>query len=234
MRNGSAGLWVLLFVLVSASGCGEGPHLRLGSLLGIQIDQQQQPSPAWSALDRVGLVVHADETGLEAAPPISQAFLGTLSRRAEKFLTQHCRVSSVVPIAFPSSTHQAQIRQELISRGLEHEISHILLALFSSQEHSGPVTLGEERMMTQMRGISIENTALAEVALLRLSDYVVTFREAGWATETLEILDAPIGSGQPTFDQSLEILRAQAAQQALDRSLNGFGQWCAGLPEKIS
>jgi hypothetical protein len=30
----------------------------------------------------------------------------------------------------------------------------------------------------------------------------------------------------------LEILRAQAGQQALDRSLRDPGQWCDGIPEK--
>ena len=86
--------------------------------------------------------------------------------------------------------------------------------------------------MTQMSGTTFENMALAEVVLLDLADYAVTFALPGSATETLEILDAPIGDGQPSREQSLEILRAQAGQQALDRSLNFFGQWCEGIPEK--
>ena len=130
---------------------------------------------------------------------------------------------------FPSSTQQPQIRQELIANGLEKGFSHLLLVVLSSRELSGPVTLGEERMMTQMSGTVIENTALAEVALLRLADYVMTFVIASSATETLELLDAPIGKGQPTPEQSLEILRAQAGQQALDRSLSVLGQWCKDI-----
>ena len=220
-------------MLLCLVGCGEGPHPRLSALFGTQLSYHQQPDPVWPQLQRIGLVVHSDATGVGAAPSISQTFLETLNRRTEKFLTQRCQVSSVVPITFPSSTQYVQIRQELMSHGQEHEISHLLLVIFSSQERLGPVTLGEERMMTQMRGtIDRKSTPLAEVVLLRLADYAVTFDRTESATETVEILDAPIGEGQPSREQSLEILRAQAGQQALDRSLNVLGQWCEGIPEK--
>ena len=81
-------------------------------------------------------------------------------------------------------------------------------------------------MMTQMSGSAVDNIAIAEVALLRLADYGVTFVLQGSATETLELLDAPIGEGQPTREQSLDILRAQAGQQALDQALNVIGKEC--------
>ena len=225
-----ARLWVVLFLLLLFGGCGEGLHPRLDSLMGTQISQQR-PHPLWPPLQRIGLVVHSDTTGPGAAPSISQPFVETLSRRTEEFLNRRCRISSVVPITFPSSTQHAQIRQELIARGQEHGLSHLLLVVLSSRESSGLVTLGEERMMTQMRGISVQNMALAEVAVLGLADYVVILDLPGSATETLELLDAPIGKDQPTPEQSLEILRAQAGQQALDRSLYVLGQWCEGIPE---
>ncbi len=232
MGIGFARLWVFLFPLLFFVGCGEGPHPRLSTIFGAQASQQLQPDPGWPQLERVGLVVHSDTTGPGAAPSISQPFLETLGRRSEEFLVQRCVVSSVVPITFPSSTPHAQIRRELIARGKEHGLSHLLLVVLSSRESSGPVTLGEERMMTQMRGTAVENTALSEVALLRLADYVVIFDLPGLATETLELLDAPIGNDQPTRKESLDILRAQAAQQALDRSLHVLGQRCEGLPER--
>ena len=222
-------LWVfpvLVFVLV---GCGDGPHPRLGSLMGTQ--EYQQPHPLWPQLQRIGLVVHSDTTGPGAAPSISLPFLETLSRRTEEFLTRRCGLSSVVPIEFPSLTGQGQIREEFISRGQELGISHLLLVVLSGREYSGPVTLGEERMMTQMSGTVVENTALAEVALLRLADYAVPLHLSGSATDALELLDVPIGKGQTTREQSLEILRAQAGQQALDRSLHDLGQWCDRIPE---
>ena len=227
-----AKLWVFLFLLLLVGGCVEGPQPRLGVLFGSQITQHQLPDPVWPQLQRMGLVVHSDTTGPGAAPAISPAFLETLSRRTEKLLKQRCGVSSVVPIAFPSSPEPLQLQQELIARGREDGISHVLLVIFSSREHSGPVTLGEDRMMTQMSGTTFENLALAEVGLLDLADYAVTFDVPGSATETLEILDAPIGDNLLSREQSLEILRAQAGQQALDRSLNRLGQWCKGIPEK--
>ena len=225
-------LWLVICVILV--GCVEGPHPRLSALFGTQIYQHQQPDPVWPQLQQIGLVVHSDTTGPGAAPAISPAFLETLRRRTEEFLTKRCMISSVVPIAFPSSTQPAQLQQELIARGQEHGISHLLLVILSSREYAGPVTLGEDRMMTQMSGTTFENMALAEVALLDLADYAVTFDLPGSATETLEILDAPIGEGLPSRAESLDILRAQAGQQALDRSLNILEKRCHGLKEKTA
>lgn len=223
-------LWFFLCVILV--GCVEGPQPRLNALFGTQIYQHKQSDPVWPQPQRIGLVVHSDTSGPGAAPAISPAFLETLSRRTEEFLTQQCGVSFVAPIAFPSSTQHAQIQQELISSGQEHGISHLLLVILSSREYSGPVTLGEDRMMTQMSGTTFESMALAEVVLLDLADYAVTFDLPGSATETLEILDAPIGKGLPSRDESLDILRAQAGQQALDHSLNILGKRCHGVREK--
>ena len=232
MRTNLVRLWFFLCVILV--GCVEGPQPRLNALFGTQIYQHQQPDPVWPQPQRIGLVVHSDTSGPGAAPAISPAFLETLSRRTEEFLTQQCRVSFVARVAFPSSTQHAQIQQELISSGQEHGISHLLLVILSSQEYSGPVTLGEDRMMTQMSGTTFENMALAEVALLGLADYAVTFDLQGSATETLEVLDAPIGEGRLSRAESLDILRAQAGQQALDRSLNILGKGCHGVREKTA
>ncbi|MEX0829217.1 MAG: hypothetical protein WD032_03160 [Nitrospirales bacterium] len=223
--------WVILALSFFLVGCGDGPHSRLGPLLGVQIEDHVA-DPLWPEPRRIGLVLHSDATGPDAAPSISQPFLETLGRRTEAFLIRRCGIATVEPIEFPSQTGQEQIREEFISRGQKMGISHLLLVVLSSREYSGPVTLGEERMMTQMSGAVVENTAFAEVALLRLADYVATFNLPGSATEDLELLDVPIGKGQPTRHQSLEILRAQAGQQALDRSLHNLGRWCEGIPEK--
>ncbi len=186
----------------------------------------------WPALERVGLVVHSDSTGPGAAPSISQTYLETLSRRAEEFVLQHCGVSSVIPVTLLPSTEPGLRRNELSRHGKQHGLSHTLVLLFSSQETSAPVTLGEETMMTQMSGKVVENRALAEVALLRLDDFELLFNLLSSATETLELLDAPIGENQPTPAESMDILRAQAGQQALDRSLFSLGQRCEGSATK--
>jgi len=232
MRTNLVSLWFFLCVILV--GCVEGPKPRLNALFGTQIYQHQQPDPVWPQLQQIGLVVHSDTTGPGAAPAISPAFLETLRRRTEEFLTQQCGVSSVVPITLPSSIQPAPLQQVLISRGQEHGISHLLLVILSSREYSGPVTLGEDRMMTQMSGTTFENMALAEVVLLELADYAVTFDLPGAATETLEILDVPIGKALPSRAESLDILRAQAGQQALDHSLNILGKRCHGVWEKTA
>ena len=219
---------IIVSLALISVGCSVNPQPRLNDLLGNLVSQ----SSGWPSLERVGLVVHSDSAGPEASLPITQHFLETLGRRSEEFLVQRCKVSSVVPIAFPSSTLHPQIRRELIAKGKEHGLSHLLVVLLSGRESSGPVTLGEERMMTQMSGTSVESIALSEVVLLRLADYVLIFNLQGLATETLELLDAPIGKDQPTRKESLDILRAQAAQQALDRSLHGLGQRCEGILKK--
>ena len=86
----------------------------------------------------------------------------------------------------------------------------------------------------QISGTTFENMALAEVVLLDLADYAVTFDLAGAATETLEVLDVPIGEGRTSRAESLDILRAQAGQQALDRSLNILRKRCHGVREKTA
>ncbi len=223
----SAGTFLLLLV-----GCGDGPHSRLNALLDAQIYRELQVHSTWPKIERIGLMVHSDATGPGAAQPISSEFLGILSRRTEQFLLQRCQVASVISLPFPSLAQRVEIQQALASRGEEHRLSHMLLVLLSSREQTGPVTLGQERMMTQMSGTMVENTALAEVIVLRLSDFQGLIVLPASSTETLEFLDAPLGEGGPSLEESFEILRAQAAQQALDRSLHVFGQWCKGIPEE--
>ncbi len=223
----SAGTFLLLLF-----GCADGPHPRLNALLGDQTYRELQLHSTWPPIERIGLIVHSDATGPGAAQPISSEFLEILSRRTEQFLLQRCQVASVISFPFPSLDQPAEIQQALASRSEEHRLSHILLVILSSRERTGPVTLGEERMMTQMSGTMVENTALAEVIVLRVSEYQGLITLPASATETLEMLDAPLGEGGPTREESLDILRAQAAQQALDRSLYVLGQWCEGIPEK--
>ena len=227
---------VVLGALMFLGGCGDGPHPRLQTLLGKDaFSTQKTNKPEWSHLERVGLLVHSDTTGPKSAPAISTQYLETLGRRTEQMLKQQCNVDSVVSVDFVPSQEDERKEagtQVFLVPGKELGLSHVLLVVFSSTERGGPTVLGEERMMTQMSGTSIENTALAEVGLFRLADTQLLIEIPAGAQETLELLDAPIGEGQPSRDESIDILRAQAAQQALDKSLRVFGQWCQGVPEK--
>lgn len=230
MRFHVVGLFIVLSLAMLLGGCGAGPNPRLGVLLGAQ-ESQSRPSPSmWPLADRVGLVIHSDMTGPGASPSIPQNFLETLRHRTEEFLMQRCSVSSVVPIPFPSSSEPSQVQQELLAQGQKQGVSYLVLVVLSSREAGGPVTLGEERMMTQMSGTAVENRALAEVAVLRLQDFVMINSVGGTATETLELLDAPIGENQLSRKESLDILRAQSGQQALDHALRLLEKGCTGIP----
>ncbi len=227
-------LLLIFVVLLLPVGCGELPKPRLHTLLGVDFPQTPKTDPpVWPHPERIGLVVHSDATMAGSAPAISAEYLETLSRRTEQKITESCGVGSIESLDFTSSARSGhQPRGDLKVTAQKLGVTHVILVVFSSTEQGGPTVLGEERMMTQMSGTSIENTALAEVGLFRFADERLLIDIPAVAQETLELLDAPIGQGQPSRDESIDILRAQAAQQALDKSLNLFGQWCQGIPEK--
>ena len=80
--------------------------------------------------------------------------------------------------------------------------------------------------MTQMSGTVIEHTALAEVGVFRVKDRKMVYSVSGSGTESLEQLDAPIGSQQPSPSEARDILRARSGQEALDRALEQVAQAC--------
>ena len=227
-------LLVVFGLLLLPVGCGEVPKPLLHALLGVDFPQSPKAdSPGWPHPKRIGLLVHSDTTQPGSAPAISTKYLKTLGRRTEKALVEQCGVEAIESVEFNlSADSRDQMLGEFRVQGQEQKFSHVILVVFSSTEQGGPTVLGEERMMTQMSGTSIENTALAEVGLFRIADERLLIDIPAGAQETLELLDAPIGEGQPSREESIDILRAQAAQQALDKSLNKFGQWCQGIPEK--
>lgn len=81
-------------------------------------------------------------------------------------------------------------------------------------------------MMNQMGGMVIENSAIAEVGILRLSDFQMVYWTQGAASEVLEQLDVPIGKNRPSPMEARDMLRARAGQQALDRALEHLGAEC--------
>ena len=129
------------FFLMFMLGCGTGPSSRVMDLVGEQAFERQQAgrgTMAWSPLKlkKIGLVVHSDSTGPDAAPAISSTHLATLTNRTEVFMAEQCSLSDFVPMTFPSATNREQIQQELISQGQSHGVSHIVIVVLSSREHS--------------------------------------------------------------------------------------------------
>jgi hypothetical protein len=95
-----------------------------------------------------------------------------------------------------------------------------------SREKDGPEKIGEATMMTQMGGTVTENSAMAEVGILRVSDFKMVFLASGRGTESLEQLDVPIGKNRPSTTEARDIVRARAGQYALDRALDHLGSAC--------
>ena len=93
---------------------------------------------------------------------------------------------------------------------------------FFEYETEEPTELGEERMMTRMPGLTVENYALVEMAFLEIQSGQVVVQERGRASESLDWLSTPIGSDRPTVEEARDILRANAAEKALDQAISRF------------
>lgn len=221
-----------VFVLLGAmvffvAGCGTGPASRMMSLIGQGAFENQEPRSQgheWTRLSKVGLVVHSDETGPDAAPAISRTYLETLTRRTEEFLKQQCAFQEI--LTDPAFSQSVDFSKALESQLQNISVTHQILVVFSGRERVGPEKIGEATVMTQMNGTLIEHSALAEVGVLRVADEKIIYSVSGQGTESLEQLDAPIGKHQPSPGDARDILRAQAGQQALDRALERFAVAC--------
>ncbi|MEJ2230438.1 MAG: hypothetical protein P8X46_04565 [Nitrospirales bacterium] len=217
------------FVGSILAGCGAGPTPRLMDLVGEEAFTHGGLSPKndeWRQVPKIVLVVHADATAKHAAPAIHPEYLETLTRRTEKFLRQRCSFQEIL-IVPPLST-PGTFSQDLKVQGQRLQVPYEIVVVFSSREKAGPEKIGEATMMTQMGGTVIENTAMAEVGILRVSDFKMVFLASGLGTESLEQLDAPIGTNRPSISDARDILRARAGQQALDRALEHLGSACQG------
>lgn len=220
-------IWFTCLLGYALAGCGAGPTPRLPDLVGEDALAQRELSAEndrWMQVSTIGLVVHSDATAQNAAPAIISEYLEILTRRTEEFLRQHCNFQEIVTV--PSSSQPVNFSQELKVQSQRLEVPSIIVVMFSSQEKAGPEKIGEATMMNQMGGTVIENSAMAEVGVLRVSDFKMVFLAQGLGTESLEQLDAPLGTNRPSPIESRHILRARAGQQALDRALERIGSAC--------
>jgi hypothetical protein len=209
------------------TGCGGGPTPRLSDLVGKDAFPSREirsENLEWMQVPKIALMVHSDAEGEHAVSEIRSEYLQTLTRRTEEFLRQHCSFQEILTI--PSLSKPVNFSQEIQVQGHRLQIPYVMMVVFSSREKSGPQKIGEATMMTQMGGTVIENSAMAEVGIIRVSDNHIVFLASGLGTESLEELDAPIGSNRPSITDARDILRARAGQQALDRALDQLGSVC--------
>jgi len=206
------------------AGCGAGPPPRMLNLVGEDAFSGPSGNDEWWQMSNIGLVVHSDATAQNAAPAITPQYLETLSRRTEEFLRQRCSFQDIV--TGPPLSQPVNFSQELKVQGQRLQVPYIIVVVFSSREQAGPEKIGEATMMTQMSGTVIENSAMAEVGVLRVSDFKMVFLAPELGTESLEQLDAPLGTNRPSAREARDVLRARAGQQALDRALERIGSAC--------
>ncbi len=223
--------WVLIVCLtLGFGGCVSSPNPRMSEVLGLPVDKTStQPLiRRWTERQAIGLVALSDATGPDAAPAISSSLLSRLTHRAEVYLSQHCRIPEIKIIPF-NGDEAKRDPSTLIKRTRDHQVGSLIVALFSSMETTQPATFGEARMMTQMPGTTTHNSALVELGMIDITRGIVERQAYGEATESLDRLTVPIGNDQPTYEEALDILRANAGQQALDKALQGFTQGCVGI-----
>lgn len=220
-------IWCTCLMTAIFMGCGAGSTPRMIDLVGKEAFESQELSDKngeWPRVPTIGLVVHADDTAQNAAPVIINEYLETLTRRTKEFLRQRCSFQSIVTI--PRLSHPVSFSQELKIQGQRLHLPYEIVVVFSSRENTGPIKIGEATMMNQMGGIVIENSAIAEIGILRLSDFQMVYWTQGWGSESLEQLDVPIGKNRPSVMEARDILRARAGQQALDKALEHVGADC--------
>ena len=220
-------IWFLGLFTSLLVGCGAGPTSRMIDLVGEDAfahGGRPFQNDEWWQQSTIGLVVYSDATGQNAAPAIISEYLETLTRRTEEFLKQHCAFHEIVTV--PPLSNPVNLAQELKVQGQRLRVPYEIVVVFSSREQAGPEKIGQATMMTQMNGTVIENSSLAEVGVLQVSDFHMVFRTVGWGTDSLEQLDVPIGSNRPSPIDARDILRAQAGQRALDRALEHLGAAC--------
>ncbi|MGB0909061.1 MAG: hypothetical protein ACPGYT_01765 [Nitrospirales bacterium] len=216
------------FLAIGMSGCVTTPSLRLPVVLGLPMDKQishTQPMGQWPSPHSMGLLVYSDATGSDASPAISVSMLSRLSQRTQSYIEKHCGVSALEIITTNTVSEDLNF-SSLLKVAKKHDLESLMIVLFSSTELSEAATFGEERMMTQMPGTTTHNSALVELAFVDVEKGSIEIQAHGEGRESLERLTVPIGTDQLTNETALDILRANAGQQALDQALPEFTKGC--------
>ena len=223
--------WVgigLASFLIGLSGCESAPTPRLSTVLELQateIINVSQQSSTWSNIQSLGIATLSDATGPEAAPPLSSEFLSRLALRVKAKIEEQCSVLNVQTLSVSGREHDVDGAM-LLKQAKLSGVNFVLIALFSSTEVRQPATFGEARMMTQIPGTITDNSALVELALVDVGKGMIVHQAHGTATESMDRLNVPIGDDQLTLEEALDILRANAGQQALDEALLKLTKSC--------
>jgi len=222
------GRGVVIGMCVMLCGCVQTPSQRMPAVFELPVDKMAlstAPLVNWSNYQTFGLVMLSDSTGPEAALAISSVLLSTLSQRIQGYLERHCTVSGLIHLPV-DRRHEGSRLLSILNEAKEYQVEALIVALFSSTESTHADTFGEERMMTQMPGTTTLNVALVELGLVDVEQGTLALYIDKTAVKSLDRLTVPIGHDRGTLEEALNILRANAGQQALDDALHDFTRGC--------
>jgi hypothetical protein len=235
-------LAIMLLVPLVLAGCSQKPLPRMDSYLGAgaQGEGVTVPGEAERASGpfAAGLLLINDTSAEGSAPALSDQTKAFLTDQVRKRVeaTTLIRVVKVLTVADPS---QPQDRQTLAGLAREQDLSHLLVALFSSAESEVPAYMpitgdpeqGGQRPL--LPGYETVNYALAELALIDAAGGQVLARSDGRAWTRLNRLNVPMKSNAypvihrslrvapiyPPEDQAKEVLRSIAGDEALEQAV---------------
>ena len=214
------------------AGCqAQVPRLPayIGQVEGLHDPQNSHPKSLPSAINQVGVLLLTDSSFPNAAPSLSSDMLAILENRLVKKMDEYFGLQ-VVPLHSQMPVQPTGEVTPFTRLATDQKLDFMLLAVLSSTEEESHVELGEERMMTRMPGVQIDNEALAELALLDADSGAVVLHAIGNGSSSMEQLVAPLGEDYPRKEDARDILRGNAAQQALDQALLALQrQWGKSL-----
>lgn len=229
---------VLLGCLVLA-GCSQKPLARMDSYLGVtgQGGVSVQAEKVTGPLE-VGLLLVNETSAERSAPALSQEAKGYLTNQVSQRIAKATPIR-IVKVLTVADNGQRQDQQTLAKLAREQGVSHLLVALLSSEESEIPLmlpfTADPEQGGGRPKALGFEanNYALAELALLETSNGQVIARSDGRAWTRLNRLNVPVKSnGYPVIHRSLrvapiypqeenakDVMRSVAGDEALEQAI---------------
>jgi hypothetical protein len=215
-----------------ATGC-QTTSLRLpsyvGQVEGLREADGHRPQSLPTAMHRVGVIIVTDSSMPGAAPPLSSDMLAILENRLVKKMGEYFSIP-VTPIRMEPPLQPTGDVSSITKLAKVRGLDFLVLVVLSSREVESHIEIGEETMMTRMSGVEIDNSALAELALLHADSGKIALHAVGEGAESMEQLEAPIGENYPRKEDAKHILRATSAEKALDQALLSLQrQWSRSL-----
>lgn len=223
--------WVFVGVLLIAGCQSQAPRLPLyiGQVQGLSDAQGHRPQSLPSPISMVGVMVITDSSLPNAAPSLSPAMVEILENRLVKNMDEFFALQVKVVRSEPPLQPTGDVTS-LTHLAKSYNLDFMLLAILSSTEIESHIEIGEETMMTRMSGVEIENEGKAELALLHADSGHMALHAEGHGSSSMEQLEVPIGGDYPRKEDAKDILRAKAAEKALDQALLSLQrQWGRSL-----